>query len=235
LIATPLWDRLQAEIEAWKPLLIVLDSRADLYGGDEIVRRQVRTFVSALRRIGQMHDAAALLLSHPSLAGLNSGSGLSGSTAWNNSVRSRLYLSKPKPESDEDGVGYDPDLRFLSLQKANYAPECADLRLHLRDGVFVADGESESAGLPREAAELRVEQMFLDLLAKYTAEGRNVSAAPGPNYAPAIFAKDVRACSVSKQGFALAMNRLFAKAAVKIIEEGSPSRRRKRLVAVTNI
>jgi RecA-family ATPase len=55
-----------------------------VFGGDEINRSQVRKFVSMLRGLAIEYDCAVLLLSHPSLTGPNSGTGTSGSTAWNN-------------------------------------------------------------------------------------------------------------------------------------------------------
>jgi hypothetical protein len=39
-----------------------------------------------------------MLLSHPSLTGINSGTGLSGTTGWHNSVRARMYFVRPKPD-----------------------------------------------------------------------------------------------------------------------------------------
>ena len=53
------------------------------FGGDERTK-QVRRFISMLRALAIKIDCSVLLLSHPSVAGMTSGSGLSGSTAWNN-------------------------------------------------------------------------------------------------------------------------------------------------------
>ena len=41
----------------------------------------------------RVHNASVLLLTHPSLEGIRSGSGLSGSTAWHNSVRARCVFN----------------------------------------------------------------------------------------------------------------------------------------------
>jgi len=46
--------------------------------------------VAMLRGLAFKADCAILLLAHPSVAGMSSGSGLSGWTSWDNSVRSRL-------------------------------------------------------------------------------------------------------------------------------------------------
>jgi RecA-family ATPase len=64
---------------------------ADMFSGDENSRPQSRQFIGLLKRLARKHDCAFLLLAHPSLTGLNTGSGMSGSTGWNNAVRSRLY------------------------------------------------------------------------------------------------------------------------------------------------
>jgi RecA-family ATPase len=62
-----------------------------MFGGDECVRTQVRQFINLLKGLARKHNCAILLLAHPSLTGMNTGTGLSGSTDWNNGVRSRLY------------------------------------------------------------------------------------------------------------------------------------------------
>jgi KaiC/GvpD/RAD55 family RecA-like ATPase len=76
--------------------MIVIDNASDAFDANESERRLVRRFVRALQRIGREHDAAVLLLAHVDKAGAKygtSGETYSGSTAWHNSVRSRLALS----------------------------------------------------------------------------------------------------------------------------------------------
>ncbi len=108
---TLVMQALVEEVTNYRPNLLVLDTSANLFGGDEINRVQVRTFVGMLMNIALKLDCAVVLLSHPSVAGMLSGSGLSGSTAWNNSVRSRLYLTSLKDALDG---------RVLSTAKANF-------------------------------------------------------------------------------------------------------------------
>jgi RecA-family ATPase len=86
------------------------------------------------------------MLSHPSLTGLNSGSGTSGSTAWNNSVRSRLYLTR---EIDSQGFEADPDKRVLTTKKANYGRVGGEITVRWHNGVF----EAAAAPSPADAAE----------------------------------------------------------------------------------
>lgn len=79
--------------------LFVIDNASDAFGGDEINRRQVRAFIRSLGGIAKEKNCAALLLSHVDKATSRSqksvgGEGYSGSTAWHNSVRSRLFMSR---------------------------------------------------------------------------------------------------------------------------------------------
>jgi RecA-family ATPase len=69
------------------------------------------------------HETAVLLLAHPSASAMASGDGGGFSTAWNNSVRSRLYLRRPKSE-DAEAIA---DRRVLEVRKANYGPSGGNL------------------------------------------------------------------------------------------------------------
>jgi hypothetical protein len=63
-----------------------------------------------------------------------SGSGSSGSTAWNNTVRSRLYLTHANADEGED---VDPDIRVLTRKKSNYARAGETMTLRWTDGVMM--------------------------------------------------------------------------------------------------
>lgn len=220
---TPLFTWLDGWIAANRPRLVVLDTLADLFGGQENDRAQARQFVQLLRGIAIRHRTTVLLLAHPSLTGLASGTGNSGSTAWSNSVRSRLYLQRPAGDSHEQ----DSDVRTLTTVKANYGPVGGEIRVRYRDGVFeIGPGQS---GLDRMAAGAKAERIFMDLLRAYGAEGRNVTATPCSTYAPSVFTRDPRAEGVTKRAFEAAMNALFARKAIRVGESGPPSRRRSRI------
>ena len=135
---TDLWKSLERLVADIKPSLVVLDTSADVFGGNEIVRTEVRQFVGILRGLAIENSLAVVLLSHPSLTGKNSGTGTSGSTAWNNSVRSRLYLDRVlEPDNSEP----DKSLRVLRVMKANYAETGGEeLRGKVGDGVNQAAG-----------------------------------------------------------------------------------------------
>ena len=225
---TPLWRAVEEKVEVIRPRLLVVDNSADVFAGNEISRAQVRQFVAALRGLALRLDLAVLLLSHPSLTGINSGSGASGSTAWSNSVRSRLYLDRPKAE---DGAAPDPDLRVLRVMKANYAATGAETRLRWKAGVLRPDGVGLS-GFDRAAGEADAETAFLHILARFHEQGRNVSHQPGPTYAPAQFARSPDAAGISRRGFVAAMERLFTAGRIRVEEYGRLSKRRSRIASV---
>jgi RecA-family ATPase len=131
---TELYERLHATLDWYSPVLLILDNLADVFAGNENNRSAVKHFIGLLRRLAVQHDCVVMLLAHPSLAGMASGSGLSGSTAWNNSARSRLYLRR-----DTDGTGHEADktVRVLETMKANYGPMGSTIDLRWENGRFV--------------------------------------------------------------------------------------------------
>lgn len=219
---TQAWLSLRTIVARYTPKLLILDTSADLYGGDEIKRAQVRGFVAMLRSVAMEFDCAVLLLSHPSLTGMQSGSGSSGSTAWNNSVRSRLYLTRPT------GDDTDPNARTLSVMKANYGETGAGLSLRWKDGAFVAD-EGMDAG-EVEFVTRRHDDVFMAVLAKFTAQGINISANTGPTYAPSKVAGQPEAKGIKRKQLADAMQRLMDTGRIRMVTEGRASRQRSRLV-----
>ena len=164
--------------------LLVLDSLHDLFPGNENNRVHARQFVNLLRRYALDSDGAVLLTAHPSLQGLSSGTGTSGSTAWSNTVRSRLYLSRPK---DDDDQATEDDQRILSRKKANYAGIGDKLDITWNDGVLVAEEQPQGvfAGIEQRSAE----QAFLEGLQQLSKQGRPVSDSRNAgNFAPKVIA-----------------------------------------------
>ncbi len=229
VVETPLWRAVASAVEEHQPALVVLDTSADLFGGDEINRAQVRQFVSMLRGLALRSKTTIVLLSHPSVAGMTSGSGLSGSTAWNNSVRSRLYLERPK---SLDGAPADPDLRVLSTMKANYSSVGGRVEMKWSDGVFVPIDRPASAA--RAVGAAQVEGVFLSLLEKFNRQGRPVSPNPSTTYAPRIFEREPEANGIRARAFATAMSSLLDAERIEIIQVGPRSRPRATLRLVVD-
>ena len=171
--ATPLYHQLEHMIRARGIELIVIDTSADSFLGNENIRPQVRQFIGALRRLAMINDGGVILNAHPSLTGLNSGSGLSGSTAWNNSVRGRLYLTRPPAADGEEEHG---DARILKLMKNNYGRAGEQLRLRWHDHVFVREDEGGGAGNVVDRIEL--DNTVYAGLRKLVANGALVPADP---------------------------------------------------------
>ncbi|WP_287995288.1 AAA family ATPase, partial [Acidiphilium sp.] len=164
--------------------LIILDNVADLFGGNENDRNQVRRFINLLNRLALDRGAAILLNCHPSRAGLASGSLDGGSTAWSNSMRSRWTLAKAAVDDD----GTDNGERVLSRAKANYAPDGGTIKLRWAGGVLVP--VNREGGLAASFARVAVERVFLDLLDRCDAQNVFVSESRNAaNYAPKFFGR----------------------------------------------
>lgn len=221
--ATKLYKVLAGVIAKMRPALVVLDTLADLFGGDENQRSQARQFITLIRKLALDNNTAIVVLAHPSLSGMASGTGASGNTAWNNSVRSRLYFERVRGEG---GIEDDPDARVLKSMKSNYGRVGDVMRLRWANGVFVT-GTRPGGAENFIAAE--AERVFLELLATYDRDGRHVSDTPSANYAPAVFARDQRARGTSKRALVGAMNNLFETGKIAVVNVGPPSRPRKRL------
>jgi RecA-family ATPase len=205
-----------------KPKLIVLDNSADIFGGGENDRAQVRQFIGILRGLAMAANAGVLLTSHPSLTGITTGTGLSGSTAWNASVRSRLYFKRATTAKDEEP---DPDMRILEVMKANYGPVGETVTLRWKNGLFLPVAGMSS--LDRMAREQKVDDLFLNLLDRSTGQGRNVSDKKTANsYAPSRFATEpeTKAEHITKKELVDAMERLFRAGKIHVSAYGLPSK-----------
>ena len=203
--------------------LVVLDSLHDFFSGNENSRVQARQFLQLLTSLARDIDGAVVLTAHPSLDGLRTGSGTSGSTAWNNAVRSRLYLTRH--HDDETG-----ERRTLTRKKANYATTGDRINLTWRDGVFVAD--EQPGDVLGAIGRRKAETVFLELLERVDAEDRAVSDnSHAGNYAPRLFAKRPEREGFTKADFERAMEALFSQDRIKLEEYGRPGDLRKRIVS----
>ncbi len=153
--------------------LIVVDNASDAFDGDENARRQVRWFIRRLSQIARANESGLILLAHldkhAARYSSNSNS-YSGSTAWHNSVRSRLAII------DRDG---QPQLVH---EKSNLGPKADPVPLEWTDsGVLVPS----NTGLVSERAELTLTgdtAAVLEALKQAHDAGTKVTTArTGPN------------------------------------------------------
>lgn len=211
--------------------LVVLDSLHDFFTGNENDRAHARYFVNRLRDLAVAIKGAVVFTAHPSLTGLSSGSGYSGSTAWNNAVRSRLYLQRPKDDGNGD---VDSDERELKAMKTNYARSGATLKLAWREGVMVAI--EEPTGIFAHIDHRRAETAFLELLRAVTAEGRPVSDnSRAGNFAPKLFSSRPDRQGFGRQEFSRAMEGLFTAGVIGVESYGRASDTRKRIVQTNEV
>lgn len=202
--------------------LIVFDAATNFFGGEEVHRRQVNSFLRLLHQLAVASNSAVLLLAHPSLVGISSGSGLSGSTHWNNGVRSRLYFTGAK------GDDANPDERTLTKVKANYSTTGDVVRVRWQRGGFVALGEP--SGVDRAALASKGDRVFRSLLAATYSTGIWTSQNPTTrNYAPRIFAKRPDREGLSEKAFEDAMFRLEKTGGFSTEAYGKPSDRHMRM------
>jgi hypothetical protein len=119
---------------------ISLDNTSHLFTGNENARSEVAAFVNLCNALAREIDGAVTMVGFPNKAG----DSYSGSTAWENQVRSRLFLETPK---NDDGAVIDPDYRVLRNEKANYARKGAEIGFMWHRGTFVLP-PNEDASAP---------------------------------------------------------------------------------------
>jgi RecA-family ATPase len=209
----------QAALEI-RPSLIIVDSIAATFGGNQNDRVHARMFVNLFRRLALHADCAGLLLDHPSLSGMTNGTGRGGNMDWNNAARARLYLRSV--ENDEGAAG-----REFEVMKTNYGPPGEKVALRWEDGCYVLQG---SAAAPAQAAAYSsADQAYLDCLDAMTSQGRHVCHAPGRGYAPKAFAELPQANGMTWRAFQGAQERLFAAGKIENVAYGPKSKGTKRV------
>jgi len=177
---TQSYDELCRYIQCHEVGFVVLDNASDAYGGDEIVRRQVRSFMRSLIDMARLTDCGVLLLSHvdkgTSRQNPSNGENYSGSTAWHNSARSRLFLSR-----DTQG------LLKLEHQKSNLGRMHEPLRLVWRAGALPeADLISD-----KDFVDMTRARVLLELIAEYEKRGEYCSpASNSPNSVNSLLGSD---------------------------------------------
>jgi RecA-family ATPase len=176
---THFWHQVLETAAEFGAQAVLIDTVADTYGGNENDRSQSRHYVQqALGRLARQISGSVIALAHPSRLGLANGTGDSGSTGWNNSFRSRAYLSSPPDEES------DPLHRTLQRKKANYAVREETIDLKWERGVLVPTGTLvEPAAKPKQKKMKGNSQVVYDSLNQTIQQHGAVH--PGSNHIPA--------------------------------------------------
>lgn len=189
---------------------IALDNASHLMIGDHNDLASVAAFLGLLNKLALSIGGAVTLLHHPNKAGAE----YIGSVAWENQVRSRLFL---RP-SDVEG---DSDARSLDNPKANYSASGGRLDFRWHCGAFIRDDDL-SPGIHAElrvtAAATRDNTVFLECLRERTRQRRAVSEKTSKAFAPTVFAAMPEAKGVGKARLEAAMDRLFRIGAIERAE-----------------
>jgi hypothetical protein len=176
---TDTYKELSTAIQAEGIRLVIVDNASDAFAGEEIQRRQVRAFIRALAMAVKPTNAGCLLLAHVDKTTsrnkkADGGEGYSGSTAWHNSARSRLFLTR-----GDDG------LLTLEHQKSNLGRMREPITLEWpKDGLpqLVEQGTGFDVDSLNQRQQGRADDdrasALLKLIAEY--ESRQQFASPAP-------------------------------------------------------
>lgn len=175
---TPFWQDLDVTIAQIKPTLLVVDTALDTFGGNPIDNQQVREYMQlALMSLAMKHDLAACFLSHVSVAGKSSGSGLSGANAWRDRARVQIYMHKDAPQ--------DPSI-LVKRMKSNHAPPGAEFVMYNNGGYLQGQASVDLGEQINDIARMD----FMALLDRFERQGNPVSPARNsPHFAPKVMAR----------------------------------------------
>jgi len=183
---TPLIEELREQAADYCAEVVILDNVGQVFGGNENDRHHVTSFCNGIA--GAAPGCATMMLAHPGRA---LGSEFSGSSAWENAVRMRLYLGTKLPDAKQQDEADDDDgdgVRFLAKRKSNYTGRDYH-RLTFEDGVL-KPGTAADNGSASEIAQLRQQRsraVVMRGLQKLISMGVQASDQPSsPAYLPKL-------------------------------------------------
>jgi putative DNA primase/helicase len=167
---TSTYAALRAFCRQQKAVLLIVDNASDAFDANENDRARVRAFMRALASIARDCESAVLLLAHvdkgTSKQERNGAEAYSGSTAWHNSARSRLFMRR---ESDGSLV--------IEHQKNNLGPLHAPIRLHWPATGIPEVAEPFGPHAKAQGDYQPHEKWLLRLIAEYSARGEHITTA----------------------------------------------------------
>lgn len=210
LVQGDLYHQAQALVEDTGAKLLVLDNLAHLFLGNENDRMQATRFMALCNRLASDTDAAVIIPAHTP----KSGADFSGSTAWQNAVRSHASIEKEE--------GGDPEVRVLKVSKGNYVKPGEVTRFRWHDHYLVRPEDLPAdiaATLAATSRATSANEAFLRCLAIVDGQGRAVSHSRGANYAPRVFAKMPETRGFDQEELEAAMERLLHLGAILADQE----------------
>jgi RecA-family ATPase len=198
---TPLFDVLRAQIVETGAKLTILDSATQIAAIPENNRVLVTRCIQALNRLCLETGTTIILIGHNNREGE-----FSGSTAWENRVRSRIHMKRDKDESGGETIK-------LCRPKANYAATEAGVALEWHQGAYRCTDqrfETSAERLDRQCREREIDQAFLAALDKLIEQRRATSPSKqASNYAPKLMAGAGLVNGLTLRDIEQAMGRLF--------------------------
>jgi hypothetical protein len=214
--ATRMLEELREQVRDYRAEVVILDNSARLFGGKESDRNQVTRFMAELNGAAARDGApgaAILLLAH---VARGMGSEYSGSSAWENAARARLFLSDREPDAKmfeprdaDEEIATDQARRFLSKRKSNYSAR--DLRtFRYEAGVLVPENPPSAGGIVASLDSKRDETIVVDSFRKLVAMDQQPTDGPtSPLFLPKLILQFGLAEGRTKADLAKAMRRLM--------------------------
>lgn len=166
---TAAYTALREFLDAQQAGLVIVDNASDVFGGSEIARAQVRGFMRSLAKVARELQAAVILLAHvdkgTSRQERTGTEGYSGSTAWHNSARSRLFMRR-----EQDGS------LLIEHQKHNLGSLHAPIRLIWPEGG-IPQLDVQFGPVVQGIEDRGHERALLRLIEEYSARGEHVPSA----------------------------------------------------------
>jgi len=224
---TLLFESVRQEIAAFKPTVVIVGNRVNIFSVDQNSDTQARQCLGLLFKLTTDFPGTTVIMpGHVSLSGMASGRGDSGTVQWSNGCRARLLLDRV---TKDDGGEPDQDARVLQVKKANWGLDKNEIKLRWSRGLFVLDAgddEKPTWSFGDVAALLKDEDEFLRMLDLL--KGAKLSPWPtAQNNAAKIFAEDSR-CKLTGKGvrnrLKTAMERLLSRGVIEVVETGPQSR-----------
>ncbi|MDH5324371.1 MAG: AAA family ATPase [Gammaproteobacteria bacterium] len=163
---TPRYGWLAEKIEENRIEVLFVDNASDVFDANEIQRSKVRRFIQSLNNLIRPNDGAVILLAHIDKAAAKSKDNVesySGSTAWHNSVRSRLSLT------------VENDSLTLAHAKSNHSKKADPITLRWTEHGTLELAEPVPL---RDRIGSNEQQAVVRLIAEFESRGEWIAPAP---------------------------------------------------------